>query len=225
MWEDITIRNFPDELNFVIFTADDNSSDLEVGTDTHPLFSNSLERIKKYNLLDIPRDEEGNTPLHVHEDVDIINLLLARGHNPNSLNKKLKTPIHRRLSARQLLPFLENGSKVNTQDADGDTPIYFQSDKDSINLLLEYGADIYVYNNNKYSPTDCYLVKEIYRERAILRIKFFLKKCKWYRLTKLAQSISFNKWYYSPEERGALLAKYRFEKILFYFINESFEFP
>lgn len=92
---------------------------------------------------------EGNTPLYeavVHSNLDVVELLLEYGADPNLSNNKSVTPLHQAawLDLIDIARLLINvGANVNVKDANGYTPLDM-TDKGMPmhNFLLKHGATL-----------------------------------------------------------------------------------
>ncbi|CAB0031723.1 unnamed protein product [Trichogramma brassicae] len=115
------------------------------------------------------RDKNGNTPLHLaifYDNPNLLEMLLVRGADLNSLNKDGLTPLHsicnKEEEADDLAKrFFEIGEKFNkpvridSRDIDGNTPLHVAIHKNHVNLigfLLRKGADPNSPNKNGETP-------------------------------------------------------------------------
>ena len=70
----------------------------------------------------------GNTPLHVAQELGMVELLLTNGANVNATNSKASTPLHhavhdQRMDVVKLLVL--NKADVNAKDIAGETPLHW----------------------------------------------------------------------------------------------------
>ncbi len=92
------------------------------------------------------KDMYGNTLLHVAAsmgDVELVELLLENGANPNAKNEYGETPLHRATNAEVAKKLIRYGSYVNEKDRDGRTPLHYAAYHgriDVVETLLENDA-------------------------------------------------------------------------------------
>ena len=96
-------------------------------------------------------DGEGETPLFTVKDAKIAEIFLRHGADPNVQNPYGKTPLHRG-NKNVTGVLLRYGGNPNAADINGDTPLHEPQDPDSIQLLLEFGADIHAKNSRQETP-------------------------------------------------------------------------
>ncbi|XMB65949.1 ankyrin repeat domain-containing protein [Mycoplasmatota bacterium zrk1] len=111
------------------------------------------------------KDNEGDTPLHIvakkdnsAELVDLIDSFLAAGANPDVKDSNEDTPLHvtiKRNNTEQLIDLiellLEEEADLDLKNADGLTLLHLgirQRDKILTAMLLTYGADLNIPDNN-----------------------------------------------------------------------------
>jgi ankyrin repeat protein len=110
----------------------------------------------------------GATPLHVAAEkgkVKIVELLLAKGLDPNSRNKCGSTPLHVAANKREVAELLiAHGADVNARNNYGATPLHRAAAKgsaDVVELLLGNGSDVNARDNDGTSPLH-YAARESY---------------------------------------------------------------
>ena len=122
-----------------------------------------LEELRNFikNGGNVNEEYDGKSLLHFAIDncgenyFEVIEFLINNGADINSNQSRLKEiPLHR-ICARAkpkmdvITLLLERGSKVNVENISGKTPIFycnFNYSVELLNLLLKYGADIYLGN-------------------------------------------------------------------------------
>lgn len=139
--------------------------------------------IKK--LLEMIHDEDGfcenikpyNESLLYHAAVngkmEMVELLLKKGCDPDAKNEKGYTPLHAAALygfTRVVEILLKNKAEVNTQDVYGNTPLQeavsnYKNDMDIIVLLIKNGANPLIRNHNGMSPFQ--LARVLNNEKAI----------------------------------------------------------
>ncbi len=103
-------------------------------------------------------DNEGNTLLHKATETENINfcrLLIRHGANSDAQNNSKDTALH--IAARKHATplcdlLLKNDANPNASNAQGDTPLHECQLVGVCRLLLMYGADSNIKNNNQESP-------------------------------------------------------------------------
>ncbi|PAF43875.1 ankyrin repeat domain-containing protein [Helicobacter sp. 11S03491-1] len=134
------------------------------------LFSNNYTQVRKGIDLgaDVNGRLRGSTPLYDaarKNNVDILYLLINRGAKVNALSHG-ETALHKivqfgNLKFAQIL--LKEGADPNIKDSiRGDTPLHYavaKHDRNMIALLMKYGADMYIQNNNGDTPARYILSK------------------------------------------------------------------
>lgn len=96
-------------------------------------------------------------PLHLAAIVDsleIVDLLLQHGANPNALAGKYGSPLHLANDCKVAESLISKGANVNALNGTGSTPLFMAVAMGSealIELLLERGADIKIHNRDRLS--------------------------------------------------------------------------
>lgn len=108
-------------------------------------------------------DESGETVLHKAAQtnhVAMVNLFLAQGASINARNNEGATPLHVAAiggSGEVIEALLSNRAiDINAKDEEGNTPLHWAAnhhDEVSFNLLVSYGADRTIVNNEGARPT------------------------------------------------------------------------
>jgi len=117
----------------------------------------------KYNADVNAANDDGDTPLHLNDDIDIANLLIIHGANVNAQNKDGEAPIHivTNYGRDELLKFLLlHGADINLKNDWGLTPLHYTGFgciaggfiKEISEILLENGADINAKDNDGLTP-------------------------------------------------------------------------
>lgn len=109
-----------------------------------------------------PRDDEGNTPLHVavsNRDEELTRLLIECDAMLDAKDKTGATPLHHaaRGDKRMAELLVAAGASVNVVSNDGDTPLHeaaFRGQRETVQLLLAHGADANVRNSRGRTPLD-----------------------------------------------------------------------
>ena len=86
-------------------------------------------------------NHEGDTPLHVTDDVAIARILLRHGADPNARNLLGQTPIYFK-DANMTQFLLEWGANPKNRDQNGKTPIFYADKLDVVVILVHGGAEI-----------------------------------------------------------------------------------
>ena len=89
-------------------------------------------------------DENGNTPLHLAQDVDDVKRLIAKGAFVNSVNNEGQTPLHTTKNVEVASQLIASWADINAKDNSGRTPLYKATDEDNedlVNTLLMWKAD------------------------------------------------------------------------------------
>ncbi|KAL7302823.1 hypothetical protein TKK_0004861 [Trichogramma kaykai] len=125
------------------------------------------EKFNKSILIDA-RDEYGNTALHqaiLNNHVNLVEFLLSKGADPNSLNKDGETTLHRiceanldDLAVEMLFKICDEkhqSMQVDAQDKMGKTPLHVAITKGNINtieILMRRGAQPNLADENGFTP-------------------------------------------------------------------------
>ncbi|PAF46643.1 hypothetical protein BKH46_06655 [Helicobacter sp. 12S02634-8] len=127
------------------------------------LFSNNYTDVRKGIDLgaDVNARLRGSTPLYDasrKNNMDILYLLINRGAKINALSHG-ETALHKVVqfgNFRFAQALLKEGADPNIKDSiRGNTPLHYavnKQDKNMITLLMQYGADMYIENNNGDTP-------------------------------------------------------------------------
>ncbi|PAF44632.1 ankyrin repeat domain-containing protein [Helicobacter sp. 11S02629-2] len=127
------------------------------------LTSNVYSDVKKGIELgaDVNGRIRGKTPLYIavqNNNIEILYLLLKRGAKVNALSDG-ESPLHKAVELRKLLyakALLESGANPNLKDnIKGNTPLAYavvNNDVNMVSLLLRYGADMKLSNDEGISP-------------------------------------------------------------------------
>lgn len=127
------------------------------------LFSNNYADVRKGVDLgaNVNCTLRGSTPLYDasrKNNVEILYLLINRGANLNAISHG-ETALHKVVqfgNYRFTEALLKAGAKPNIKDSiRGNTPLFYavsRNDKNMIALLMSYGADMYIENNNNDTP-------------------------------------------------------------------------
>lgn len=103
---------------------------------------------------------EGSTPLHLAESPEVVQTLLEFGAEINARNNLGQTPLH--VAALQgnsniVESLLKSGAALNSRD-NGETPLHVARKTGVvIELLLEYGVDVNIKNENHETPLAAFL--------------------------------------------------------------------
>lgn len=115
--------------------------------------TNNLEAVfhlTNYKANPNLQDKENRVPLDVTKDNDVRAVLLAAGANPNYrpyLIESLKTN-----NAEFFNYLLESGANPDIQDSTGKTAVFFIKNKEELETLKKYNANINHYNKDGYTP-------------------------------------------------------------------------
>jgi ankyrin repeat protein len=157
----------------------------------------------------------GRTPLMYDFPYEILELLLDNNADPNLREKgpdsRNRTALFFKTSVNLLELLLKRGADPNLVDCDGNTPLHhimcggIYWGYPWIVLFLRYGADITIINDKLQIPRDNHIVKNIFK--CIVRLQYWSKKLKWYRLARMVKTREFCEWYYAPDNQGGKQAK------------------
>ena len=153
--------------------------------------SNIVDFLLRHGADVNAQDDTFTSSLHLAEEYDvqdIVSILLKYRANVNSEDNHGETPLHRLLGGRrsrshddpnsvQLL--LKHGAAVNRRDQNNQTPFLLSitlGQFRAARILLEYGADPIVENNNRKSPWHLLSESWIYDEDEVLDHAQFLLK-------------------------------------------------
>lgn len=112
-------------------------------------------------VFDLKRGESKTTVLHevVNFNIDVLDLLLKAGANPNVQDKYGKTPLHyvadnsgSHECDESISCLLEQGARVDIQDNYGNTPLHYAADRgyvEGTELLVEKNQGINITNKDK----------------------------------------------------------------------------
>jgi len=115
------------------------------------------------------KDKHGYTALDlavIHNLVDVVEVLLKNGANPNIKDKNGYTPLHRAViksSAVLTKLLLKYGADPNVKDIYGYTPLQravIQQSPELVKILLENGADPNIKDSHDYYPLERALMFE-----------------------------------------------------------------
>ncbi|XMB65932.1 ankyrin repeat domain-containing protein [Mycoplasmatota bacterium zrk1] len=110
-----------------------------------------IERETDMNIV----DQEGNSPLHIicdyhyyecekGEDINILNLLLSSGIDPNLKNNVGDTPIHVACKSSENLSvvvvLVENGADINSKNFNGLSPLHYASISSDHSIIKYLGS-------------------------------------------------------------------------------------
>lgn len=101
----------------------------------------------------------GMTPLHFaaqNTKLNMVNLLLKSGANPNQVNMNRQLPLHiaAKLGNTRVCKKLAKVSNLNAQDADGKTPLYHACENNRssvVKILVSAGANLELTKKNGYT--------------------------------------------------------------------------
>lgn len=106
-----------------------------------------------------PRDEGGKTPFQnavLSGDLDFVNLFIEYGAEIQIVDNLYgQTPLHIVPNAQVLKRLLELGLPVNVASRTGNTPLLnavTRGNKEMVQLLLDYGADVAIRNQHGINP-------------------------------------------------------------------------
>lgn len=124
------------------------------------------------------RDQDNNTLLHkILENYSmssksIVKLLLDFGANPNAVNNKNCTALDWGPIQYDILELLlQHNYSINHQNTRGSTLLHRMCfDVKMTNLLLSYGADVNIINNDHKRPIDCAREARITKPDELLKI-------------------------------------------------------
>ena len=126
------------------YTTRDNKPD-GAYIEEHGYFYN-LNKIKR--LIDSgadvgAKDNDGFTPLHLADSVELAKLLIDSGADVRAKNKWGYTPLHwairkNKIEIAKLL--IDSGADVGAKDDDGQTPLHEAKSQEMKTLLKEHGA-------------------------------------------------------------------------------------
>jgi len=114
------------------------------------------------NLLNLPRDTDGETLLHIsnEKDLDIIEFALDCGANPNATNVKKQTPTMIAAGNGQLevvKMLIKYKANLNAKDVDGKTVLHYSciyNKPDIAKILYLNGADPLIKDKEDKTPAD-----------------------------------------------------------------------
>lgn len=135
------------------------------------------------------KDDEGKTALHLlaYNELDLCEkgllALFDAGLNVNEPDKEGKTALHHAAGISSISEFfLMHGAKVNAQDRDGNTPLFYAIVSgdlmgfDAIQVLLQNGADLTLRNKRGESPYSWLASAPEKYEHIRQQLQKFLKK-------------------------------------------------
>ncbi|WP_096607842.1 protein kinase domain-containing protein [Calothrix sp. NIES-2100] len=121
------------------------------------------------------RNNYGNTPLHLAEDIDVVKLLIAKGADVNSNNNDGNTPLHLAEDIDVIKLLIAKGADVNSRNNDGNTPLHLAEDIYVIKVLIAKGADVNAKNKLDRTPAQERKEREREREERATNSRFSVK--------------------------------------------------
>lgn len=111
-------------------------------------------------LLDAGADpslanEHGTTPLHEARTVDQADMLIEAGADVHAANHQQRTALHNQWNSGIAASLIRAGADIDAQDDHGNTPLSIAASlgqEDTLNLLLESGADETIANKYNDAP-------------------------------------------------------------------------
>lgn len=107
------------------------------------------------------KNEKGETPIFGNLrhscDLNVLNYLIEKGANVNAQNNEGNTIIFESIFPRGTEILLRNGAAVNIRNSKGQTALHYaakRDDLDTILLLIKYGAELNLKDENDMRPVD-----------------------------------------------------------------------
>jgi ankyrin repeat protein len=79
--------------------------------------------------------ENGSTPLHEAQSINVANILIANGANINARDNEGNTPLHNAQSLQVAYLLIANGADINARDNKGNTPLHVAILKGNANIV------------------------------------------------------------------------------------------
>lgn len=124
------------------------------------MLNNNFAVIRYYLELNLDLNVHGiggNTLLHLVDDLNLLDLLLKKGANPNLVNEFKKTPLHCARTAEIADRLLKAGADPKAAAKYGNSPLHLASSISIIETLIQGGADPNQPNEDGNTPLHMYL--------------------------------------------------------------------
>lgn len=123
------------------------------------VYVNDLEGIRQQLEKGVDagsKDETGQTPLHITQNMSIMNMLIAKGANVNAVDDTNMTPIfNKTVNLSKIL--VKAGADIHHRSKKGNTPLMFYSYSgytDGIKYLVSLGASVNAKNMDGQTAFD-----------------------------------------------------------------------